>query len=218
MKAMYLLISLMLINTCQIGAPEPNNRSTAVYSPNENFQKKAKAYFASGCFWCVESVYESLKGVEEVYSGYAGGKTKNPTYYQVISGRTGHAETVEVIYDPDEISFATLIEVFFDSHDPTLLNQQGPDRGTHYRSIAFYQNQVEKKIIEDHISNLTKAKVFQQKIVTEVKPLLKFYYAENYHQDYEKNNPNDLYILNVSMPRLNKFKAKSPELLKKEEH
>ena len=215
---MYLLISLMLINTCQIGAPEPNNSSIAVWSPDENFQKKAKAYFASGCFWCVESVYESLKGVEEVYSGYAGGKTKNPTYYQVISGITGHAETVEVIYDPNVINFATLVEVFFDSHDPTLLNKQGPDRGTHYRSIAFYQNHVEKKIIEDHISNLTKAKVFQQKIVTEVKQLLKFYYAENYHQDYEKNNPNDLYILNVSKPRLNKFKAKSPELLKKEEH
>ena len=215
---MYLLISLMLMNTCQIGAPEPNNRSTAVWSPDENFQKKAKAYFASGCFWCVESVYESLKGVEEVYSGYAGGKTKNPTYYQVISGKTGHAETVEVIYDPNVINFATLVEVFFDSHDPTLLNKQGPDRGTHYRSIAFYQNHVEKKIIEDHISNLMNAKVFQQKIVTEVKQLLKFYYAENYHQDYEKNNPNDLYILNVSKPRLNKFKAKSPELLKKEEH
>ena len=215
---MYLLISLMLINTCQIGAPEPNNSSIAVWSPDENFQKKIKAYFASGCFWCVESVYESLEGVEEVYSGYAGGKTKNPTYYQVISGRTGHAETVEVIYDPDVIDFATLVEVFFDSHDPTLLNQQGPDRGTHYRSIAFYQNQGEKKIIEDHISNLSEAKVFQQKIVTEVKPLSKFYYAENYHQDYEKNNPNDLYILNVSKPRLNKFRAKSPELLKKEKH
>ena len=108
-----------------------------------------------------------------------------------------------------------MVEVFFDSHDPTLLNQQGPDRGTQYRSVAFYQNESEKKIIEEHISNLQE-KVYQQKIVTEVKPLSKFYYAENYHQDYEKNNPNDLYILNVSKPRLNKFKAKSPELLKKE--
>ena len=206
------------MNTCQIGAPEPNNRSTVVWSPDENFQKKAKAYFASGCFWCVESVYESLEGVEEAYSGYAGGKTKNPTYYQVITGNTGHAETVEVIYDSKIIDFSTLVKVFFDSHDPTLLNQQGPDRGTQYRSVAFYQNKSEKKIIEDYISKLTKAKVFQQKIVTEVKPLSKFYYAENYHQDYEKNNPNDLYILNVSKPRLNKFKAISPELLKKEQH
>lgn len=218
MKAMYLLISLILMNTCQIGVPNPKNHATAVWSPKENFQNKAKAYFASGCFWCVESVYESLEGVEEAYSGYAGGKTINPTYYQVISGRTGHAETVEVIYDPKVIDFATLVEVFFDSHDPTLLNQQGPDRGTQYRSIAFYQNQNEKKIIEDQISKRTEAKIYQKKIVTEVKPLSKFYYAENYHQDYEKNNPNDLYILNVSLPRLNKFKAKSPELLKKEEH
>ena len=218
MKMIHLFLYIIALNTCQIGSPAPQDRNQTVWNPPQNHQDMAKAYFASGCFWCVESVYESLKGVEEVYSGYAGGKTKNPTYYQVISGRTGHAETVEVIYDPDEINFATLIEVFFDSHDPTLLNQQGPDRGTHYRSIAFYQNQVEKKIIEDHISNLTKAKVFQQKIVTEVKPLLKFYYAENYHQDYEKNNPNDLYILNVSKPRLNKFRAKSPELLKKEKH
>ena len=206
------------MNTCQIGAPEPNNRSTVVWSPDENFQKKAKAYFASGCFWCVESVYESLEGVEEAYSGYAGGKTKNPTYYQVITGNTGHAETVEVIYDSKIIDFSTLVKVFFDSHDPTLLNQQGPDRGTQYRSIAFYQNKSEKKIIEDYISKLTKAKVYPKKIVTEIMPLSKFYYAENYHQDYEKNNPNDLYILNVSKPRLNKFKAISPELLKKEQH
>ena len=218
MKTMHLLLSLIFINTCQIGAPAPEDRSTAVWKPNENFQGKAKAYFASGCFWCVESVYESLKGVEEAYSGYAGGKTKNPNYYQVITGKTGHAETVEVIYDPKIIDFVTLVEVFFDSHDPTLLNQQGPDRGTQYRSVAFYQNKSEKKIIEEHISRLTMEKVYQQKIVTEVKPLSKFYYAENYHQDYEKNNPNDLYILNVSKPRLNKFKAISPELLKKEEH
>ena len=215
---MNILLSLILMNTCQISAPEPENRSQAVGLPSDNYEDKAKAYFASGCFWCVESVYESLKGVEEAYSGYAGGKTKNPTYYQVISGRTGHAEAIEVIYNPNEIDFATLVEVFFDSHDPTLLNQQGPDRGTQYRSIAFYQNDEEKKIIENYISKLTQSKFYNKEIVTEVKPLQKFYYAENYHQDYERNNPNDMYILNVSMPRLNKFKAKSPELLKVKQH
>lgn len=215
---MCLLLSLIFINTCQIASPEPEDRATTVWNPTVHYQNKAKAYFASGCFWCVEAVYESLEGVEEAYSGYAGGKTKNPTYYQVITGKTGHAETVEVIYDPEVIDFATLVEVFFDSHDPTLLNQQGPDRGTQYRSVAFYQNESEKKIIEDHISKLTKEKTYSKKIVTEVKPLSKFYYAENYHQDYEKNNPNDLYILNVSKPRLNKFKVTSPELLKKEQH
>ena len=215
---MNILLSLILMNTCQISAPVPENRSQAVWLPSDNYEDKAKAYFASGCFWCVESVYESLKGVEEAYSGYAGGKTKNPTYYQVISGRTGHAEAIEVIYNPNEIDFATLVEVFFDSHNPTLLNQQGPDRGTQYRSIAFYQNDEEKKIIENYISKLTQSKFYNKEIVTEVKPLQKFYYAENYHQDYERNNPNDMYILNVSKPRLNKFKAKSPELLKVKQH
>ena len=135
-----------------------------------------------------------------------------------MTGRTGHAETVEVIYDPNEIDFATLVEVFFDSHDPTLLNQQGPDRGTQYRSVAFYQNDEEKKIIQDYISKFTQSKVYNKEIVTEVKPLIEFYYAENYHQNYERNNPNDLYILNVSKPRFNKFKAKSPELIKVEQH
>ena len=218
MKSMCLLLSLIFINTCQIASPEPEDRATTVWNPTEHYQNKAKAYFASGCFWCVEAVYESLEGVEEAYSGYAGGKTKNPTYYQVITGKTGHAETVEVIYDPEVIDFATLVEVFFDSHDPTLLNQQGPDRGTQYRSVAFYQNESEKKIIEDHISKLTKEKTYSKKIVTEVKPLSKFYYAENYHQDYEKNNPNDLYILNVSKPIFNKFKLTSQKKIKKEQH
>lgn len=218
MNLMYLFLSFILFINCNLSVPEPQDQSKVVWSPNKDFQNKAKAYFASGCFWCVESVYESLNGVEEAYSGYAGGKTKNPTYYQVITGKTGHAETVEVIYDPKVIDFETLVEVFFDSHDPTLLNQQGPDRGTQYRSVAFYQNEKEKRIIEDHIIELTQKKVFDRKIVTEVIPLSKFYYAENYHQDYEKNNPNDLYILNVSLPRLNKFKATSPELLKKEKH
>ena len=218
MKSIYLLLSLILMNTCQIGLPEPENRFQAVWLPLDNYQDKAIAYFASGCFWCVESVYESLKGVEEAYSGYAGGITKNPTYYQVMSGRTGHAETVEVIYDPNEIDFATLVEVFFNSHDPTVLNQQGPDRGTQYRSVAFYQNEEEKKIIKDYITKLTKSKVYNKDIVTEVKPLKQFYYAEKYHQDYERNNPNDLYILNVSKPRFNKFKVKSPELIKGEQH
>jgi peptide-methionine (S)-S-oxide reductase len=218
MKTMYILLSLIMINTCEWSTPDPKDHSSAVWNPTEIFQDKAKAYFASGCFWCVESVYESVKGVEEAYSGYAGGKTKNPTYYQVITGGTGHAETVEVIYDPAVVDFATVVKVFFDSHDPTLLNQQGPDRGTQYRSIAFYQNDEEKKIIEDYIAQLTEAKIYNRSIVTEVKSLSKFYYAENYHQDYEKNNPNDLYILNISKPRLSKFKAKSPELLKEEKH
>jgi peptide-methionine (S)-S-oxide reductase len=176
-------------------------------------QEFSKAYFASGCFWCVESIYENLKGVINVDSGYSGGSTINPTYYQVISGNTGHAETIEVIYDSSIIDFKTLVNVFFGSHDPSTLNRQGPDVGTQYRSVAFYNSNEEKNIINNEIDRLLKNKVYK-KITTEVIPFKKFYVAENYHQDYKKKNPNDLYIIKVSAPRINKFKINFKEILK----
>ena len=176
-------------------------------------QKNKEAYFASGCFWCVESIYESLSGVEKVESGYSGGHTNNPTYYKVLTGKTGHAESIKVYYDADIISFKELVEVFFGSHDPTTLNKQGPDRGTHYRSIAFYKNNQEKEIIEREIERLLKNNIFPR-IVTEVKKFEKFYLAEDYHQDYKEKNPNNAYIWNVSVPRINKFKSKFTNLLK----
>jgi len=172
-----------------------------------------EAYFASGCFWCVESIYESLNGVSEVQSGYSGGKTKNPDYYQVLTGKTGHAETVKVIYDSKKISFKKLVEVFFASHDPTTLNRQGPDIGTHYRSIAFYKNDLEKNIIKNEIQRLLDNKTYKR-IVTEVTKFEVFYIAEDYHQDYKINNSNNPYIWKVSVPRINDFKKKFPELLK----
>ena len=182
---------------------------------NSFFEKQefSKAYFASGCFWCVESIYENLKGVVNVDSGYSGGSTINPTYYQVISGNTGHAETIEVVYDSSIIDFKTLVNVFFGSHDPSTLNKQGPDVGTQYRSIAFYSSNEEKNIIKNEIDRLLKNKVYK-KITTEVIPFKKFYVAENYHQDYKKKNPNDLYIMKVSAPRINKFKMNFKEILK----
>ena len=182
---------------------------------NSFFEKQefSKAYFASGCFWCVESIYENLKGVVNVDSGYSGGSTINPTYYQVISGNTGHAETIEVVYDSSIIDFKTLVNVFFGSHDPSTLNRQGPDIGTQYRSIAFYSSNEEKNIIKNEIDRLLKNKVYK-KITTEVIPFKKFYVAENYHQDYKKKNPNDLYIMKVSAPRINKFKMNFKEILK----
>ncbi len=180
----------------------------------KQYQNTERAYFASGCFWCVEAIYECVKGVEEVYSGYAGGNTFNPTYNQINTGNTGHAESVEVIYDPSLISYYTLVEVFFSSHDPTTLNKQGPDRGTQYRSIAFYRSEKEKIIIEKYIEKLKQNNLFNDEIVTEIKELEKFYYAEEYHQDYEKLNPNNPYVKSVSIPRLKKFKARFPELLK----
>ena len=180
---------------------------------NDTNQKYKKAYFASGCFWCVESIYENLKGVKEVNSGYSGGKTTDPTYRQVMSGKTGHAEAIEVIYNPSEITFKTLVNVFFGSHDPTTLNKQGPDRGTQYRSIAFYENSIEKEIIENYITELLFNNTYY-KITTEVLKFKAFYLAEEYHQDYKKKNPYNPYILNVSAPRINKFKIDYSELLK----
>ena len=178
-----------------------------------NAQDIKEAYFASGCFWCVESIYESLEGVDKVESGYSGGFTKEPTYYTVLTGKTGHAEAIKVYYDSEKISFNELVKVFFGSHDPTTLNRQGPDIGTHYRSIAFYNNDDEKKIINKEINRLLKNNIYQ-KIVTEVKKFEKFYLAEDYHQDYKEKNPNNPYIWNVSVPRINKFKSKFSELLK----
>ncbi|WP_405381374.1 peptide-methionine (S)-S-oxide reductase MsrA [Maribacter sp. LLG6340-A2] len=177
------------------------------------------AYFASGCFWCVEAIFESVKGVKEVISGYAGGTQKNPTYEQVGYGKTDHAEAVKVYYDPKEISFTQLVQVFFGSHDPTQLNRQGPDRGRQYRSIAFYKTEKEKEIIENYMKALTDQKVYgNDPITTEVTKHTTFYKAEDYHQDYEKNNPNNSYIRNVSVPRLNRFKENFGDYLKADAH
>ena len=154
-----------------------------------------------------------LKRSYKVHSGYAGG-FKNPNYNQIGTGRTGHAESVEVIYNPNQVSYGTLLRVFFGSHDPTTPNRQGPDFGSQYRSIAFYTNEFERESIIDYIKTLNDGNYFSNKIITEIKPLEKFYYAEDYHQDYEKNNPDNPYVRNVSIPRLKKFQKQYPELLK----
>lgn len=174
------------------------------------------AYFASGCFWCVEAIFESVNGVEEAVSGYAGGHTLRPTYQTIGKGDTGHAESVAVYYNPKIVSFQTLVDVFFGSQDPTTVNGQNPDYGSQYRSIAFYTDDVQKQIIENTISKLNKI-VYDGKIATEVTKLKKFYKAEEYHQNFEKRNPNQSYVKAVSIPRLNRFKKKFPELLKKSE-
>ena len=175
------------------------------------------AYFASGCFWCVEAIFESVKGVKEVVSGYSGGSEKNPSYEDVSYGRTRHAEAVEVYYDPEVISYFALVQVFFGSHDPTTLNRQGPDKGAQYRSIAFYKNEKEKKTIQDYITLLVSEDVYgDDEIVTQVEPFEKFWPAEDYHQDFEKRNPNHSYIKAVSIPRLNRFKANFKDYLKED--
>ncbi|MEO9479212.1 MAG: peptide-methionine (S)-S-oxide reductase MsrA [Maribacter dokdonensis] len=210
-------------NTISENTPAKETQQEEMYeevklSPQQ-LSKYETAYFASGCFWCVEAIFESVKGVKEVISGYAGGEQKNPTYEEVGYGKTDHAEAVEVYYDPKVISFTQLVQVFFGSHDPTQLNRQGPDRGRQYRSIAFYKNEDEKKIIESYIQALVDNKVYDNDpITTEVTPYTVFYKAESYHQDYEKNNPNNSYIRNVSIPRLNRFKANFGDYLKENTH
>ena len=173
------------------------------------------AYFASGCFWCVEAIFESVDGVEEAVSGYAGGSTTNPTYNSIGTGTTGHSETVAVYYKPSKVGFKTLVEVFFGSHDPTTKNGQDPDYGSQYRSIAFYQTPSEKSVIDAFILDLNQS-YYKGSIVTEVTKLVTFYEAEAYHQNYERLNPNNPYVKNVSVPRLNRFKKKFPQFLKTE--
>lgn len=222
MKITYLIMALLLSGACQPGPKtekvKPIVVAEAIKPSKQDLQAYERAYFASGCFWCVEAIFESVKGVKEVISGYSGGKEENPTYEQVGYGKTSHAEAVEVYYDPKEISFFQLVQVFFGSHDPTSLNRQGPDRGAQYRSIAFYSNEEEKEIIESYMSALEESKVYDRPIVTEVTPFTVFYNAEDYHQDYERKNPNNSYIRNVSVPRLNRFKSNFPEFLKEDAH
>jgi len=164
------------------------------------------AYFSEGCFWHTEIVFQSLVGVRDAISGYAGGTDTNPDYEKVSSGETGHAETVQVYYDPAKISFETLVKAFFASHDPTMLNRQGYDVGTQYRSIAFYSNEKEKMIIENEIRKITDTKEYKSKIVTEVIAFKKFYPAEDYHQEYILHHPNNPYVQNVSIPDFLRFK------------
>lgn len=190
-----------------------NNRSVKQDNAPTDLESAQVAYFASGCFWCVEAVFESVNGVHEAVSGYSGGASKNPTYEEICTGRSGHAEAVKVYYDSSVVSYQTLVNVFFNSHDPTTLNRQGPDSGTQYRSAIFFQTDEEKKIVKSTIKSLLADKVFN-KITTEVSKLTVFYDAEDYHQDYERNNPNQPYVRSVSIPRLNEFKAKMPEVLK----
>ena len=210
---------LVVLISCKQSASNQADAEMSKLSPvqTEPLNGYKRAYFASGCFWCVEAVFESLKGVHEVVSGYSGGTEQNPTYKQVSYGKTNHAEAVEVFYDPSVISFQTLVKVFFGSQDPTTLNRQGPDRGRQYRSIAFYQNETEKKIIENTIKQLNE-KVYDGKIVTLVLPFQKFWKAESYHQNYERTHPGDPYIQGVSLPRLNRFKKQFPDLLKEQAH
>lgn len=173
------------------------------------------ATLAGGCFWCLEAAYDELKGVISVESGYSGGTVVNPTYKQVCNGLTGHAEVVQVTFDPQVISFKDLLNVFFVIHDPTTLNRQGNDVGTQYRSAIYYHSEAQKATAEEVIGELTEQKVWNNKIVTEVTPFEKFYVAEDYHQEYFSNNPYQPYCMMVVAPKVIKFRKHFLEMLKK---
>jgi peptide-methionine (S)-S-oxide reductase len=174
------------------------------------------ATFGNGCFWCTEAIFEQLKGVSKVESGYAGGKVKNPTYKEVCTGNTGHAEVIQLTYDPKVINYREILDVFFNTHDPTTLNRQGADVGTQYRSVIFYHNDSQKEEAENMIAALEKEKVFDSKIVTEVTAINNYYVAESYHQDYYNNNKNQGYCRMVINPKLEKFTKKYKSKLKKD--
>ncbi|TLU98303.1 peptide-methionine (S)-S-oxide reductase MsrA [Dyadobacter luticola] len=173
------------------------------------------ATFATGCFWCTEAVMESLDGVKKVVSGYSGGTVANPSYKDVCTGTTGHAECVEVTYDPKVISYADLLEAFFRSHDPTSLNRQGNDVGTQYRSAIFYRNDEQKALAEQAKAELDKSGAYEKPIVTEISKAQKFYVAEDYHQNYFANNPDQGYCAFVIAPKLDKFKKVFKDKLRK---
>ena len=170
-------------------------------------KKIETAYFSGGCFWCLEAVFVRIKGVLSSVSGFAGGDKESPTYEEVSSGKTGHAETVKVEFDPAQISYEDLLAVFFYIHDPTSLNRQGDDVGAQYRSAIFYADEAQKKIAEDFVFALAKEKAYKKPVVTEIKPLKKFYQAEEYHQHYFEKNPNESYCAFVVAPKVEKFKA-----------
>jgi peptide-methionine (S)-S-oxide reductase len=173
------------------------------------------ATLAGGCFWCIEAVFQEINGVENVVSGYTGGTTVNPTYQQVCSGETSHAEAVQVSFDSSKISYREILEVFFSVHDPTTLNRQGDDVGTQYRSAIFYQSEEQKAVAEQLIEELTKAHLWKKLIVTQILPLDKFYPAEDYHRDYFARHPEQAYCRMVISPKVNKFRKRWAKRLKR---
>ena len=198
------------------GASRPLDEPVAapsLDSPLATDAAEDTAVFAGGCFWGVEAVFEHVKGVTSVISGYAGGNVANPSYEQVSSGDTGHAESVQVVYNPSQVSYGKLLQIFFSvAHDPTQLNRQGPDHGTQYRSAIFYRNAQQQQVAESYIKQLTAAKTFPRPIVTQVARLRAFYAAEAYHQDYLEHHPNQLYIVINDKPKVEALRKQFAEI------
>ncbi len=212
MKNLLAIVALVTFSSCA------QSQSSNLKIPQGSTTKTANeavATFGEGCFWHAEIVFQSLVGVRDAVSGYAGGSVANPDYETVCSGSTGHAEVVQVYYDTTKITYETLVKAFFASMDPTELNRQGNDEGTQYRSVAFYRNDKEKQIIEAEIKRITDAKKYSHKIVTQVVPLKSFYDAEAYHQDYARFHPDDPYIVSNDAPKVGQLREQFPDLYKK---
>jgi len=216
MKILPLTVLLTFLSVMACGQL-PNAEKPTIDILNNPPQGKEEAIFASGCFWCSEYIFESVEGVEQVISGYTGGKEKNPNYRQVSAGQTGHAEAILVIYDPNKIDYPTLLELFFSSHDPTQVDGQGPDKGSQYRTAIFYKNEQEKQWAQNAIGELNKSGKYPKPIATEVSPAKNFWKAEDYHQDFIQYNPNHPYVRNVSLPKFYKFKKENKPMLKKQD-
>lgn len=202
MNNIKLIVGIVFVLLVNIKLSSQNNKNMEV------------ATFGSGCFWCTEAIFQQLKGVESAVSGYSGGTVKNPSYKEVCTGSTGHAEVIQIRYNPDIITFKELLEIFWKTHDPTTLNRQGADVGTQYRSVIFYHNQSQKKLAEEYKKKLDEANIFNNPIVTEITEFKEFYKAEDYHQEYYNNNKSQSYCNFVITPKIEKFKKVFNEKLK----
>lgn len=217
MRLVLFLLLLGLALTSLLGCTrEHTNPSPATERPLEGAPVSAMAIatFGNGCFWCTEAVFEQLRGVQRVSSGYSGGKVENPTYKQVCEGDTGHAEVLQIEYDPNAVSFATLLEVFWKTHDPTTLNRQGNDVGTQYRSVIFTHNAEQERLAQEYKAKLDASGAFANPIVTEITPFTKFYPAEDYHQGYFRANGREPYCRYVIAPKVEKFRQVFGDKLK----
>ena len=213
LKSFFLpLILILSFSAC--GQKTKNLPSAAQKMDKNQLSKYSQATFAAGCFWHEEAMFESIKGVKEAISGYAGGSTQNPSYESIENGNTGHAETVNIYYDSSVITYPTLLKLYFAGQDPTQVNGQGPDRGTQYRSIAFYRNNNEKAMIENYIRTLNASHKYKAPIAAQVLPFTKFWEAEGYHQDYIRHNPDGGYVQNFSIPEIRKVQKEFPQLIK----
>jgi len=224
-----LLTSFGLLTQCNAPKNTSDNTSSAVsaeskskkdtypveeYTKDHNLEQWNTAIFAGGCFWCTEAAFERIDGVVDVISGYTGGKEEYPDYYGVGKGNTGHTEAIYIYYDPEIVSYETLLKVLWVAHDPTTLNRQGPDRGTQYRSGIYYKTEAEKELIDKSINELNASKKYSNPVVTEVAPYTEFWVAEEYHQNFYELNPNQGYVRGVSTPKVNKVLKAFPDLIK----